>query len=325
MPHSFSRRIALQWMASTAFGAAFAPAAADAADTYPSQPVKIVMPFGPGGADALYRIVAERLQELWRQPVLIDYKPGAATVVGTDFVTKSRPDGYTLGMAGANLAVNPIFYKTPYRREDWRGVANLVEVQMALVARPDAPFNTVKELIAYAKANPNTVNYGIAGLGATYMGMEILMRRGGFSMLKVGFNSNGTAQSELLGGRLDVLVDPLVGLAQHINAGKMKVLAMLGENRFEGWEQHPTLSESLPGLAVSPYYGVIVPRATPDPVVAKLEADLARVIGDKATQKRIAALGLVPRFQSAKEFEQRSDADVRTFNDMARKMNIVLQ
>jgi len=322
MPPHASRRTALQWMASCAFSLA---ATSRAADAYPGRPVKIVMPFGPGGADALFRIVAERLQDLWNQPVLIDYKPGAATVVGTDFVTKAKPDGLTLGMAGANLAVNPIFYKTPYKREDWRGVANLVEVQMALVARPDAPFQTVHELVAHARSNPGKVVYGIAGLGATYMGMEILMRRAGFSMLKVGFNSNGAAQTELLGGRLDVLVDPLVGLAQHIQTGKMKVLGMLGEQRFDGWEQYPTLNESVPGLSVSPYYGIIAPRATPDAVVVKLQADLARVMGDKQTLRQIAALGLVPHFQTALEFEQRSDADVRTFTEMARTMNIVLQ
>jgi tripartite-type tricarboxylate transporter receptor subunit TctC len=257
--------------------------------------------------------------------VLIDYKPGAATVVGTDFVTKAKADGFTLGMAGANLAVNPIFYKTPYERADWRGVANLVDVQMALVARPDAPFNTVNELIAHAKTHAGKVTSGIAGLGATYMGMEVFMRRGGFTMLKVGFNSNGAAQTELLGGRLDVLVDPLVGLAQHINAGKMKVIGMLGEKRFEGWESHPTLGESLPGLSVSPYYGIIAPRATPDAIVSKLEADLATVMRDPQIRKRIAALGLVPHFQTAREFEERSDADVRSFSELAKTMNIVLQ
>jgi len=268
------------------------------------------------------------MSPLLGQQIVIENRGGAGGSIATRAVAKAAPDGYTLVLGGTGtLAINPSLYNNVGYdpRKDFEPVGLIGTSALVLVVHPSVPAKDIKELIAYAKANPNTVNYGIAGLGATYMGMEILMRRAGFSMLKVGFNSNGTAQSELLGGRLDVLVDPLVGLAQHINAGKMKVLAMLGENRFEGWEQHPTLSESLPGLAVSPYYGVIVPRATPEPVVAKLEADLARVIGDKATQKRIAALGLVPRFQTAKEFEQRSDADVRTFNDMARKMNIVLQ
>lgn len=316
-----TRRLMLKTLASAL---AAAPAFA-MAQSYPSGPVRIVMPFGPGGADVLFRIVAERLQEMWGQPVVIDYKPGAATVIGTDYVTKTKPDGLTLGMAGANLAVNPIFYKTPYKREDWRGVANLVEVQMALVARPDAPFNNINELIAHCKATPGKVAYGIAGLGATYMSMEILQRRAGFNMLRVGFNSNGAAQTELLGGRLDVLVDPLVGLAQHITAGKMKVLAMLGSKRFEGWEKYPTADESLPGFSVSPYYGLIVPRGTPDAVIEKVESDVAKVMGETQTQKRVAALGLVPHFQSARDFENRSDADVRSYNEIAKTMNIVLQ
>lgn len=295
------------------------------AQSYPNAAVRIVMPFGPGGADVLYRIVAERLQDVWGRPVIIDYKPGAGTVVGTDYVTKTKPDGLTLGMAGANLAVNPIFYKTPYKRQDWRGVANLVEVQMALVARPDAPFNNINELIAFCKAQPGKIAYGIAGLGATYMGMEILKRRGGFDMLRVGYNSNGAAQTELLAGRLDVLVDPLIGLAQHINAGKMKVLAMLGTERYKGWEKYPTVSESIPGLSVSPYYGVIVPHGTPNIIVSKIESDLAKIMAEPDTQKRIATLGLVPHFQSASDFENRSDADVRVFSELAKTMNIVLQ
>lgn len=317
-----SRRVATQALLSCAI--APWPMLASA-QTYPWAPVRIVMPFGPGGADVLYRLIGERLQDHWGQPVIIDYKPGAQTVVGTDYVTKAKPDGLTLGMAGANLAVNPIFYKTPYKREDWRGVANLVDVQMALVAQPDAPYNNLNELIAYCKAHPGKVAFAIAGLGATYMGMEILKRRGGFDMLRVGFNSNGAAQSELLGGRVDVLVDPLVGLVQHITAGKMKVLAMLGTTRYEGWENHPTASESLPGLSVTPYFGMIAPRGTPDPIVQKVEADLAKILSEPALRKRILALGLVPHFQSAREFEQRSDADVKIFNELAKTMNIVLQ
>jgi tripartite-type tricarboxylate transporter receptor subunit TctC len=320
--HTTTRRVALRAIAASMVSL---PALSSAQSTYPSAPVRLVMPFGPGGADALFRLVAERLQSAWGQPVILEYKPGAATVVAMDYVTKAKPDGLTIGMAGANLAVNPIFYKVPYRREEWRGVANLVEVQMALVARPDAPYNTLEELIAYGKANPGKVNYGIAGLGASYMGMEILMRRGGFNMLRVGFNSNGAAQTELLGGRLDVLVDPLVGLAQHINAGKMKVLAMLGAERYIGWEKYPAASESLAGMAVSVYYGLIVPRATPDAIVAKVEADISKIVSDPEFQKRLPPLGLSPHFQTARDFEKRSDADVVVFNEMAKTMNIVLQ
>ena len=163
-----------------AFGTV-APAAAAAAASWPKGPVKIIIPFPPGGpTDTVGRLLAAKLQEMWGQTVLIDYKPGAGTIIGADFVAKAHPDGQTIGMVNSSLAVNPSLHKTlPYDTlKDLTGVTQLFNMQLAIVARPDAPFDNLQQLIAYGKAHPGKLTYGTPGTGSTtHLGGELLSAR----------------------------------------------------------------------------------------------------------------------------------------------------
>jgi tripartite-type tricarboxylate transporter receptor subunit TctC len=270
-----------------------APAAAQ--DNYPKGPVKIIIPFPPGGpTDTVGRLVAIKLQEMRGQPVLIDYKPGAGTVIGADFVAKSAPDGLTVGMVNSSFAVNPTLRKKlPYDTlKDLSGVTQLFNMQLAIVARPDAPFNNLKELIAYAKKNPGRLNYGTPGAGSTtHLGAELLKREAGFEMQHVAMKGSAPAHTELMGGRLDLVVDPLLSVLPYVQAGKMKLIATMGDKRVPGVNA-PTVAEVIPGFNVGALLGFVAPSGTPRAVVQKIQADTAKVLATPEVKKRAEEFGM---------------------------------
>ena len=272
-----------------------APLAPAFAQDWPKGPVKIIIPFPPGGpTDTVGRILAKNLQDTWGQPVIIDYKPGAGTVIGADFVAKAAPDGQTIGMVNSSLAVNPTLRKhLPYDTlKDLSGVTQLFDMQLAIVARPDAPFNTVKELIAYAKAHPGKLNYGTPGAGSTtHLGAELLQREAGFEMQHVGMKGSAPAHTELMGGRLDLVVDPFLSILPYVQAGKMKLIATMGAQRVAGHD-YPTVAETVPGFDVGALLGFVAPANTPGPVLQKIQADTAKALASPEIQARAREYGL---------------------------------
>jgi tripartite-type tricarboxylate transporter receptor subunit TctC len=274
---------------------AVAPLAPAIAQDFPKGPVKIIVPFPPGGpTDTVARLISARLQDMWHQPVLVDYKPGAGTIIGVDYVAKSAPDGLTIGMVNSSFAVNPSLHKKlPYDTlKDVTGVTQLFNMQLAIVARPDAPFNNVKELIAYAKAHPGKLNYGTPGTGSTtHLGAELLKREGGFDMQHVPMKGSAPAHTELLGGRLDLVVDPLLSVLPYVQAGKMKLIATMGDKRVPGVNA-PTVSEVIPGFNVGALLGFVAPAGTPKAVVQKIQADTAKVLATPEVKKRAEEFGM---------------------------------
>jgi tripartite-type tricarboxylate transporter receptor subunit TctC len=269
------------------------PAAAQA--EFPRQPVKIIVPFPPGGpTDTVARLLAQKLQDTWGQTVLVDYKPGAGTVIGADFVAKSPADGYTIGFVNSSLAVNPTLRKKlPYdTQKDLAGVTQLFNMQLAIVARPDAPFNNLKELIAYARKNPGKLNYGTPGAGSTtHLGGELLKREAGFEMQHVGMKGSAPAHTELMGGRLDLVIDPMLSVLPYVQAGKMKMIATMGDKRVPGYD-FPTVAETIPGFNVGALLGFVAPAGTPRAVVQKIQADTARALATPDIQKRAHDFGM---------------------------------
>ncbi len=266
------------------------------AQDFPKGPVKIIIPFPPGGpTDTVGRMIGQKLQEIWGQPVIIDYKPGAGTVIGLDYVAKAPADGYTFGMVNSSFAVNPILRKTmPYNTtKDLTGITQLANLQLAIVARPDEPFNTLPEMIAYAKKNPGKLTYGTPGAGGTtHLGAELLKREAGFDMLHSPFKGSAPAHTELMGGRIDLVMDPFLSVLPYIKAGRMKMIATMGETRVPGYTQYPTVAEVLPGFQVSAMLGFVAPAATPRAVIQKIQADTAKVLAMPDIKKRIEELGM---------------------------------
>ncbi|NCT96045.1 MAG: tripartite tricarboxylate transporter substrate binding protein [Comamonadaceae bacterium] len=287
----------MNWIKHTALAlsiglAALAPAAAQ---DFPKGPVKIIIPFPPGGpTDTVGRLLGQKLQETWGQPVIIDYKPGAGTVIGADFVAKSAPDGQTIGMVNSSLAVNPTLRKKlPYdTQKDLAGVTQLFNMQLAIVAHPNAPFNNLRELIDYARKNPGKLNYGTPGAGSTtHLGAELLKREAGFEMQHIAMKGSAPAHTELMGGRLDLVVDPFLSILPYVQGGRMKIIATMGDKRVAGHD-YPTVAETIPGFNVGALLGFVAPAGTPKPVLQKIQADTAKALASADVQKRAQEFGL---------------------------------
>jgi tripartite-type tricarboxylate transporter receptor subunit TctC len=277
-----------------------------AAQDFPKAPVKIVIPFPPGGpTDTVGRLLAVKLQESWGQPVVIDYKPGAGTVIGADFVAKSAPDGLTFGMVNSSLAVNPTLRKRlPYdTTRDLAGITQLFNMQLAIVARPDAPFDNLKQLIAYARSHPGKLNYGTPGAGSTtHLGAELLKREAGFEMQHVAMKGSAPAHTELMGGRLDLVVDPFLSVLPYVQAGKMKLIATMGARRVSGHD-YPTVAEVLPGFDVGALLGFVAPAGTPKPVLQKIYADTRKALASPEMKQRAQEYGLEIVGSKPEEFD----------------------
>ena len=292
--------------------AGIAPAVAQ---DYPRAPVRIVVPFPPGGpTDTVARMLGQKLQESWGQPVIIDYKPGAGTVIGIDYVAKSAPDGLTIGMINSAFAVNPSLRKSmPYDTvRDLAGAVQIANLQLAIVARPDAPFSSIPELIAYGRKNPGKLTYGTPGPGSTtHLGAELLKRTAGFDMLHAPFKGSAPAHTELMGGRIDLMFDPFLSVQPFIKAGRMKLIATLGEKRVAGFEQVPTVAESIPGFNVSALLGFVVPRATPAAVVQKISADTARALASPQIRARVEELAMEVVGSKPEQFDAFIQAEMK--------------
>ena len=292
---------------------------------FPKGPVKIIVPFPPGGpTDTVGRLLAQKLQETWGQPVVLDYKPGAGTTIGADFVAKSAPDGLTLGLVNSSFAVNPTLRKKmPYdTQRDLVGVTQLFNMQLAMVARADAPFNTLKELIEYARKKPGGLNYGTPGPGSTtHLGGELLQREAGFVMQHIGMKGSAPAHTELLGGRLDLVIDPFLSISPHVQAGKMKVIATLGDKRVAGYS-YPTIAESLPGFSVGALLGFIAPAGTPRVVLQKIQTDTARALNSPDVQQRAQDFGMQIVASRPEEFDVFIGSEIRRWARIVKEANI---
>jgi tripartite-type tricarboxylate transporter receptor subunit TctC len=289
---------------------------AHAQQDFPKSPVKIIVPFGPGGpTDTVARLIGQKLQETWNQPVIVDYKPGAGTTIGADFVAKSPPDGLVLGLVNSSFAVNPALRKNlPYDTvKDLAGVTQIANLQLAVVARPDAPFNTLPELIAYAKKNPGKLTYGTPGAGGTaHLGVELLKRDAGFDMLHAPFKGSAPAHTELMGGRIDLVVDPFLSVQPYVKAGRMKMIATMGDKRVEGFD-YPTVAETLPGFQVNALLGFVAPRATPRPVVEKIQQDIARILRQPEMKKRIEEQGMTVVASTPTQFDAFVQSEMKRY------------
>ena len=286
------------------------------AQDFPKGPVKLIIPFPPGGpTDTVGRLIGQKLSEVWGQPVVVDYKPGAGTAIGVDFIAKSVPDGQTFGMVNSSLAINPYLRKTmPYQVKDLAPVTQLVILQQAIVARPDAPFNNLAELIAYAKKNPGKLTYGTPGAGSTtHLGAELLKREAGFDMLHSPYKGSAPAHTELMGGRIDVVVDPFLSVIPYVKAGRMKMIATLGDKRVPGYD-FPIAAETVPGFAVVGLLGFVAPAATPKAVVAKIQADTAKVLAVPETRKQIEDLGMEVVTTRPEQFDAFLQAEMKRWS-----------
>jgi len=290
-----------------ALGLAVALPGAALSQAFPAKPVRLVVPFPPGGAtDIIARLLGQKLQEIWGQTVLIEYKPGGGTVVGTDFVAKSPPDGYTMGVVITAHVINPgLRTDLPYdTTKDLSGVSMVAVQHIALVATPGLEANTVPELIALAKKNPGKLTYATPGTGtAMHLAGELLKSQAGIDIVHVPYKGGAPAYPDVISGRVALQIDPMSASMPNIKAGKVKLLAITSPQRAPTVPDVPTVAETLPGFSVLSISGVVVPSATPREVVRKASADINRALAASDLVERMAQQGMEPSGNTPEQFD----------------------
>jgi tripartite-type tricarboxylate transporter receptor subunit TctC len=284
------------------------------AQTFPTRPVRIVVPQTPGGAsDALARIVGQKLSEKWGQPVVIENRAGAGGNIGMDVVAKSPADGYTLLMSyvGSHAINVSIYKKLPFDPEaDFSAVATLANVPFVVAANPALPVSNMKELAAYAAKNP--VSFGSAGNGSVnHLLGEMFASTSGTRMLHVPYKGAAPALTDLMAGQTQLVFTSLPSVAQHIRSGTVKALAVTGSRRAQAFKDIPTIAESgYPGFVINPWFGLFAPKGTPPAVVRQINADVRKILGDKDTMDKFAMLGAEPYETTPQEFTAILHADI---------------
>lgn len=290
------RRLTLSALVLAAAGA-LAPAAALAQDAYPNRPIRMVLPFPPGGVtDLLARALAEKLAPRLGQPVVVDNKPGAGTVLASDLVARAPADGYTLLMAASSLGTAPLIYeKVHYDAvKSFTPVTQVASVVHVLVVNPQLPVRSVQELVAYAKANPGKLNYSSTGTGtSTHLEGELFKSMAGAYMVHIPYRGSGPALIDLVSGQVNVMFDALGSSGPFIKEGKLRALAVTTAKRSPSIPELPTVAESgLPGYEAMPWLGLVAPAGTPKSVVDRLHREIAQVLQEPEIRERFKGWGL---------------------------------
>lgn len=268
-----------------------------AAQAYPSRPVKLIAPYAPGGPlDEVARVVSPRLTESLGQPVVVENRAGAGGDIGTDFVAKSAPDGYTVLLGnGGPITINPALKgKLPYDpQKDLAPVTLAVSSPMVMVVHPSLPVKTVKDLVRLAKANPGRLNYASAGIGnLPHLGMESLQAVAGMKMVHSPYKGVAPAFVDLLSGQIDLMFANVVGILPHIKTGKVRAVAVSSAKRSSVLPEVPSVAESgYSGFDITGWMGFFVPAATPKELVARLNGEIARILQRQDVKERFASRG----------------------------------
>ena len=296
--HRLSRSItALAWILS---GCLALVSLAAGAQSYPSKPIRLVVPFPAGGSlDVVARAIGQKLADAWGQPVIVDNRPGAGGNIGADLVAKSAPDGYTI-LEGAlsTHAVNVSLYsKMPYDPvRDFAPITLVAVTPNVLVLNPSVPANSVKELIAYAKAHPGKLSFGSGSNGsAGHLAGELFKMEAGVDMVHIPYKGAAPAMQDLLAGQTQLMFDNLANSMQYVRAGKLKALAVTTEHRSALVPELPTLAEEgLPGFDISTWWGFMAPAGTPKEIIAKWNAEVARILSTPEMKAFFAQQGAEP-------------------------------
>jgi len=277
------------------------------AQNYPARSIKLIVPFPPGGStDVVARLLAQRLGDALKQPVVVENKPGVGSVLGTDFVAKAAPDGYTLVMAAnSSIAPGPLMRSNmPYDPiKDFVHIALIGSFPNGFMVRADHPAKTMQEFLALARAKPGSINYASAGIGTSgFLSGELLKQTAQINMLHIPYKGSGPAITDLLGGQLDALFEGLVTATGYAKSGKLRLLAVTSERRVKSFPDVPTLSEVVPGVSGAAWFGISAPAKTPAAITERLQADVLAIVQSPDMQSRLMDLGMTPLAFGALEY-----------------------
>ena len=299
------------------------------AQAFPGRTVTLVVPNPPGGAiDIQARIYAQKLQELWGQPVIVDYKPGAGTLLGMEHVAKSAPDGHTLCLVVTPLVILPALReKMPYDTlKDLAPVTLTGVSSIMLAAAPGLQASNVAELIALAKKQPGKLTYASPGLGSSmHLAGELLKMEAGIDLLHVPFKGGAQAYPELMAGRIDLQLDPTFGIYRHVKAGKMKAIAVTSAKRDPSAPEVPAVGETIPGFNVLSINGIVAAGGTPRELARRISGDFRKLLREPDTAKRLEELGIEPVGNSPEEFGAFIKGEIERWTRVARAANVKME
>jgi tripartite-type tricarboxylate transporter receptor subunit TctC len=322
-----SRRLTRRAFNLSAAAIVAAPSFAQSQSAWPNKPIRIVVPYTPGGfTDQMARLVQPGLQARLGQPVVIDNKPGANSLIGVDAVAKAPPDGSTFGVVIAAYAANTTLYpKLPYDpAKDLAGVSLMGVSPLLAAVNNDAPFKTAKELIDYARANPGKVSFGSSGNGsAAHLTTELWKALTGTYMVHVPYRGAVPALTDLLGGQIQLFFDAPTGLINQGKAGKVRLIGVAGDKRLPALPEVPTfIEQGFAGFTGSTWAGMIAPSGTPRDIVKRMSEEVARIIQQSETRAKLDAMGTFAAGSTPEEFDAFIAAETRKWGEVIRRAGV---
>jgi tripartite-type tricarboxylate transporter receptor subunit TctC len=305
---------------------AMGPAAAQ--QDYPNKPIRLIVPFTPGGVtDTGARVVADKLGARLGQSVVVDNRPGASGNIGTQMVATAAPDGYTLllGFDGT-LVINPhVYAKVPFDTlKDFVPVSKIGDAVLIIVVHPSVPAKTLSELVAYSKTNPGGVSYGSAGTGSTpHLAGELLKARTGADFVHVPYKGGGQSMTDVVGGSLPMLYTAVAGAYPFVQKGQIRPIAVSSAQRLASLPDVPTVAESgVPGFESSSWIGILAPAKTPQPIVERLQRELHAVVQSPEVRERLASLGISALGNTPAEFGRQIRADLAKYDQIVKAAKV---
>ena len=276
-----------------------------AAAAYPERPIRIIVPFPPGGAsDVIARMFADKFAQTWGVTAVVDNRTGASGIIGTDIVAKAPADGYTLGMVALSFAINPAIHKLPYDSDrDFTFVTIAASNPLVLVTNPQFPVRSVKELIDLAKSKPDSVSFASSGTGTSpHMSAELFKLMTGVKMLHVPYKGSTAAHPDLFAGRVNVMFDTLIATLPHIKGGRLKTLGITSKTRSTELPDLAPIADTVPGYESTSWVVLMGPAKIPTAVARKISLDIQKVVNSAGYRETMDRIGAIPRYESMEQF-----------------------
>ncbi len=304
-------------------------ALAQAQTHYPAKPIRLIVPFVPGGSTTIVaRLIGQKLTDAWGQQVVVDNRGGGNTIIGSDAMVKAAPDGYTILHVTSTHVINPSLLKTPYDAvKDFAPVATMVATETLLVVNPSLPANNLQELIALAKAKPGHLNFASSGSGTTnHLAIELFSIMAGIKMQHIPHKGAGPAVTDLIAGQVQVFTNNALPLTPFVKSGRIRALAVSGETRLLSLPDVPTFTQAgLPGFDVKSWQGILAPAKTPPAVIDKLSREIGRILRAPEVRDTLLVMGADPLVSTPQQFSALIKADLVKYAKLIKDAKIRLE
>ena len=301
-------------------------AQATAQQDYPHKAIRLIVPYAPGGSTSFTsRLVGQRLTETWGQQVIIDNRPGANTIIGTELAVKSRPDGYTLLYIGSALPGNQVLTKTPYDAiRDIAPIASVSSYENLLVVALSLPVNTLQEFLALAKAKPGQINFGSSSAGgSTHLAAELMNTVAGIKTQHVPYKGGGPVVTDLIGGHVQYMMSPPINVVNQVKNGRLRAIAITGTRRIAALPQVPTFAEAgLPGVTLTSWQGIGAPAGTPKLILDRVAGEIEKLVATPDTKEKLDAQGFMPFFNNPEQTAKLVKADIIKYGKIIKDAGI---